>query len=236
MTIGCWSGSRRLPGVTVDRGAADCAHVGSAITARSSMVGRQHYCRIRGLAVQDGELSLYCVVRFMQMADMQKMLKNATAMHPHEKTQQHLFCSASVKYDPVSLKIGRIAPEESRDKTAWNVHFTWSMCLTTYAGQSLCDHIIKHTYNTTKTVVILLLFPSLVSCALWLYIVSWFAQETEISAALWALRLGKGLYFFTYFCLATDNSTWQTVPDFITSYCHVCNLCMDIESSFGTYV
>jgi len=55
-----------------------------------------------------------------------------------EKLCQLIFCSFSVKYEPISIKIGRIVPEQTLNKTVPKLSTSPKVCACTTLGNLKC--------------------------------------------------------------------------------------------------
>jgi len=56
-----------------------------------------------------------------------------------KKLCQPIFCSSSVKYEPISIKNGRIVPEETLNKTVPKMPTSPKVCACTTSGKSKCQ-------------------------------------------------------------------------------------------------
>jgi len=56
-----------------------------------------------------------------------------------KKLCQLIFCSFSVKYEPISIKIGRIVPEETLNKTVSRMSTSPKLCSCTTWGNLKCQ-------------------------------------------------------------------------------------------------
>jgi len=56
-----------------------------------------------------------------------------------KKLCQLIFCSLSVKYEPISIKIGRIVPEETLDETVRKLPTSPKVCACNTLGNLKCQ-------------------------------------------------------------------------------------------------
>jgi len=56
-----------------------------------------------------------------------------------KKLCQFIFCSLSVKYEPISIKIGRIVPEETLNETVPKLPTSPKVCACTTLGNLKCQ-------------------------------------------------------------------------------------------------